>query len=201
MDPPPPPLRCRGFSRPRVAPACRAPRCLTAPSARGLLSFVSCSLSRAQVSPRTICEAGDRPSQLPPGLKASLERLQLDYVDVVFANRPDPNTPMEGRFPPKAPASWAGHSFSRTAGSEPEALMAATTGPCWAPRPVVRGDQAGGRRGPELSLSVVPPPYQLRPGTSRLRPGPCSGSTPDAHPVPGPLLGLELCGMFSPVSC
>uniref|UniRef100_A0A8C6PHA9 Voltage-gated potassium channel subunit beta-1 n=1 Tax=Nothobranchius furzeri TaxID=105023 RepID=A0A8C6PHA9_NOTFU len=29
------------------------------------------------------------------GLKASLERLQLDYVDVVFANRPDPNTPME----------------------------------------------------------------------------------------------------------
>lgn len=34
----------------------------------------------------------------PPsaGLKASLERLQLDYVDVVFANRPDPNTPMEG---------------------------------------------------------------------------------------------------------
>uniref|UniRef100_A0A8C9H5F2 Voltage-gated potassium channel subunit beta-2 n=1 Tax=Piliocolobus tephrosceles TaxID=591936 RepID=A0A8C9H5F2_9PRIM len=31
----------------------------------------------------------------PPGLKASLERLQLEYVDVVFANRPDPNTPME----------------------------------------------------------------------------------------------------------
>nr|XP_009669981.1 PREDICTED: voltage-gated potassium channel subunit beta-2 [Struthio camelus australis] len=31
------------------------------------------------------------------GLKASLERLQLEYVDVVFANRPDPNTPMEGR--------------------------------------------------------------------------------------------------------
>uniref|UniRef100_F6T160 Voltage-gated potassium channel subunit beta-2 n=1 Tax=Monodelphis domestica TaxID=13616 RepID=F6T160_MONDO len=30
------------------------------------------------------------------GLKASLERLQLEYVDVVFANRPDPNTPMEG---------------------------------------------------------------------------------------------------------
>uniref|UniRef100_A0A8D1TUV0 Voltage-gated potassium channel subunit beta-2 n=2 Tax=Sus scrofa TaxID=9823 RepID=A0A8D1TUV0_PIG len=29
-------------------------------------------------------------------LKASLERLQLEYVDVVFANRPDPNTPMEG---------------------------------------------------------------------------------------------------------
>ncbi|XP_014663407.1 PREDICTED: voltage-gated potassium channel subunit beta-2-like [Priapulus caudatus] len=29
------------------------------------------------------------------GLRASLERLQLEYVDVVFANRPDPYTPME----------------------------------------------------------------------------------------------------------
>uniref|UniRef100_A0A8C3V028 Voltage-gated potassium channel subunit beta-1 n=1 Tax=Catharus ustulatus TaxID=91951 RepID=A0A8C3V028_CATUS len=29
------------------------------------------------------------------GLKASLQRLQLEYVDVVFANRPDNNTPME----------------------------------------------------------------------------------------------------------
>ncbi|XP_012871623.1 PREDICTED: voltage-gated potassium channel subunit beta-1 isoform X1 [Dipodomys ordii] len=29
------------------------------------------------------------------GLKGSLQRLQLDYVDVVFANRPDGNTPME----------------------------------------------------------------------------------------------------------
>lgn len=38
------------------------------------------------------------PDLFPPGLKASLERLQLDYVDVVFANRPDPNTPMEGGF-------------------------------------------------------------------------------------------------------
>uniref|UniRef100_A0AAY4BMJ2 Voltage-gated potassium channel subunit beta-1 n=1 Tax=Denticeps clupeoides TaxID=299321 RepID=A0AAY4BMJ2_9TELE len=32
---------------------------------------------------------------LPSGLKGSLQRLQLDYVDVVFANRPDSNTPME----------------------------------------------------------------------------------------------------------
>ncbi|ROL52075.1 Voltage-gated potassium channel subunit beta-1 [Anabarilius grahami] len=31
------------------------------------------------------------------GLKSSLQRLQLEYVDVVFANRPDSNTPMEGR--------------------------------------------------------------------------------------------------------
>ncbi|XP_041420852.1 voltage-gated potassium channel subunit beta-1 isoform X1 [Xenopus laevis] len=29
------------------------------------------------------------------GLKASLQRMQLEYVDVVFANRPDNNTPME----------------------------------------------------------------------------------------------------------
>ncbi|XP_053173031.1 voltage-gated potassium channel subunit beta-2-like [Scomber japonicus] len=29
------------------------------------------------------------------GLRASLDRLQLEYVDVVFANRPDPNTPIE----------------------------------------------------------------------------------------------------------
>ncbi|XP_016419706.1 voltage-gated potassium channel subunit beta-2-like isoform X1 [Sinocyclocheilus rhinocerous] len=29
------------------------------------------------------------------GLRGSLQRLQLEYVDVVFANRPDSNTPME----------------------------------------------------------------------------------------------------------
>uniref|UniRef100_A0A667Z2Z3 Voltage-gated potassium channel subunit beta-1 n=1 Tax=Myripristis murdjan TaxID=586833 RepID=A0A667Z2Z3_9TELE len=29
------------------------------------------------------------------GLKGSLQRMQLEYVDVVFANRPDTNTPME----------------------------------------------------------------------------------------------------------
>lgn len=32
----------------------------------------------------------------PSGLKGSLQRMQLEYVDVVFANRPDSNTPMEG---------------------------------------------------------------------------------------------------------
>lgn len=53
--------------------------------------------------PRNVCEDGNSPSSLlPPGLKASLERLQLEYVDVVFANRPDPNTPMEGTFSPEA---------------------------------------------------------------------------------------------------
>lgn len=35
---------------------------------------------------------------LSAGLKGSLQRMQLEYVDVVFANRPDSNTPMEGRW-------------------------------------------------------------------------------------------------------
>jgi len=29
------------------------------------------------------------------GLNASLKRMGLDYVDLVFAHRPDPTTPME----------------------------------------------------------------------------------------------------------
>ena len=29
------------------------------------------------------------------GLKASLERMQLEYVDLVFCHRPDPRTPIE----------------------------------------------------------------------------------------------------------
>ncbi|KAJ1072230.1 hypothetical protein K5549_015965, partial [Capra hircus] len=33
------------------------------------------------------------------GLQGSLERLQLGYVDIVFANRSDPNSPMEGGLP------------------------------------------------------------------------------------------------------
>ncbi|XP_056673535.1 voltage-gated potassium channel subunit beta-3 isoform X3 [Monodelphis domestica] len=35
------------------------------------------------------------------GLWGSLERLQLGYVDIVFANRSDPNSPMEGENNPK----------------------------------------------------------------------------------------------------
>ena len=31
------------------------------------------------------------------GLRSSLERLQLDYVDIVFANKPDTSVPMEGK--------------------------------------------------------------------------------------------------------
>uniref|UniRef100_A0A8B9VDA7 NADP-dependent oxidoreductase domain-containing protein n=1 Tax=Anas zonorhyncha TaxID=75864 RepID=A0A8B9VDA7_9AVES len=45
---------------------------------------------------RAETERGLSRKHIIEGLKASLERLQLDYVDVVFANRPDPNTPMEG---------------------------------------------------------------------------------------------------------
>lgn len=33
------------------------------------------------------------------GLRGSLSRLQLDYVDIVFANRNDVNSPMEGQSP------------------------------------------------------------------------------------------------------
>ncbi|XP_064643295.1 voltage-gated potassium channel subunit beta-2-like isoform X2 [Lineus longissimus] len=36
------------------------------------------------------------------GLKSSLERLQLDYVDIVFANKPDPHTPTEAEKSPLA---------------------------------------------------------------------------------------------------
>lgn len=32
------------------------------------------------------------------GLRGSLSRLQLDYVDIVFANRNDVNSPMEGQL-------------------------------------------------------------------------------------------------------
>uniref|UniRef100_A0A2K5YMF0 Voltage-gated potassium channel subunit beta-2 n=1 Tax=Mandrillus leucophaeus TaxID=9568 RepID=A0A2K5YMF0_MANLE len=54
--------------------------------------------SRAWTGPGACGDAATAvtpPPGPPPGLKASLERLQLEYVDVVFANRPDPNTPME----------------------------------------------------------------------------------------------------------
>lgn len=34
--------------------------------------------------------------------------MQLEYVDVVFANRPDPNTPMEGKH-----ACWDAVPFTR----------------------------------------------------------------------------------------
>ncbi|XP_034411652.1 voltage-gated potassium channel subunit beta-1 isoform X2 [Cyclopterus lumpus] len=40
-------------------------------------------------------ERGLNRKHIIEGLKGSLQRMQLEYVDVVFANRPDSNTPME----------------------------------------------------------------------------------------------------------
>lgn len=47
--------------------------------------------------PRAETEKGLSRKHIIEGLKASLERLQLDYVDIVFANKPDSSVPMEGR--------------------------------------------------------------------------------------------------------
>uniref|UniRef100_A0A3P8XPF0 Voltage-gated potassium channel subunit beta-1 n=1 Tax=Esox lucius TaxID=8010 RepID=A0A3P8XPF0_ESOLU len=44
---------------------------------------------------RAETERGLSRKHIIEGLRASLDRLQLEYADVVFANRPDPNTPME----------------------------------------------------------------------------------------------------------
>uniref|UniRef100_A0A8D3DHV8 Voltage-gated potassium channel subunit beta-1 n=1 Tax=Scophthalmus maximus TaxID=52904 RepID=A0A8D3DHV8_SCOMX len=40
-------------------------------------------------------ERGLNRKHIIEGLRGSLQRMQLEYVDVVFANRPDSNTPME----------------------------------------------------------------------------------------------------------
>uniref|UniRef100_A0A3P8XTY1 Voltage-gated potassium channel subunit beta-1 n=1 Tax=Esox lucius TaxID=8010 RepID=A0A3P8XTY1_ESOLU len=44
---------------------------------------------------RAETERGLSRKHIIEGLKGSLQRMQLEYVDVVFANRPDNNTPME----------------------------------------------------------------------------------------------------------
>uniref|UniRef100_A0A8C4EU34 Voltage-gated potassium channel subunit beta-1 n=1 Tax=Dicentrarchus labrax TaxID=13489 RepID=A0A8C4EU34_DICLA len=44
---------------------------------------------------RAEMERGLSRKHIIEGLRASLQRLQLEYIDVVFANRPDPNTPIE----------------------------------------------------------------------------------------------------------
>ncbi|XP_029974430.1 voltage-gated potassium channel subunit beta-2-like [Salarias fasciatus] len=44
---------------------------------------------------RAEMERGLSRKHIIEGLRASLDRLQLEYVDVVFANRPDPSTPIE----------------------------------------------------------------------------------------------------------
>ena len=45
---------------------------------------------------RAETEKGLSRKHIIEGLKGSLERLQMEYVDIVFANKPDPHTPMEG---------------------------------------------------------------------------------------------------------
>ena len=51
---------------------------------------LSLSLRRAET------EKGLSRKHIIEGLRASLERLQLEYVDIVFANKPDSSVPMEG---------------------------------------------------------------------------------------------------------
>ncbi len=43
----------------------------------------------------TINSIGLSRKHLFEGLQASLERMQLEYVDLVFCHRPDPRTPIE----------------------------------------------------------------------------------------------------------
>lgn len=46
---------------------------------------------------RAETEKGLSRKHIIEGLRASLERLQLDYIDMVFANKPDTSVPMEGK--------------------------------------------------------------------------------------------------------
>lgn len=48
-------------------------------------------------SSRAETEKGLSRKHIIEGLKGSLDRLQMEYVDIVFANKPDPHTPMEGK--------------------------------------------------------------------------------------------------------
>lgn len=50
------------------------------------------------LQPHFVVVANTCAAPFPSGLKGSLQRMQLEYVDVVFANRPDSNTPMEGEL-------------------------------------------------------------------------------------------------------
>lgn len=46
---------------------------------------------------RAETEKGLSRKHIIEGLRASLDRLQLQYVDIVFANKPDSSVPMEGK--------------------------------------------------------------------------------------------------------
>ncbi|ETE56860.1 Voltage-gated potassium channel subunit beta-3, partial [Ophiophagus hannah] len=51
---------------------------------------------RVRVGGLAETERGLSRKHIIEGLKGSLQRLQLGYVDIVFANRMDANSPMEG---------------------------------------------------------------------------------------------------------
>ena len=55
-----------------------------------LISTLLFSFQRAET------EKGLSRKHIIEGVKASLERLELEYVDIVFACKPDAATPMEG---------------------------------------------------------------------------------------------------------
>lgn len=52
------------------------------------------SANASSISKAVNCQGLSR-KHIIEGLSASLERLQLDYVDIVYAHRPDRDTPME----------------------------------------------------------------------------------------------------------
>ena len=60
--------------------------------------------------------------KLYEGLRASLARLDLEYVDVVFCHRPDPTTPIEETV--RAPRH-SGHSACRQPSHRPDSHR------CW----------------------------------------------------------------------
>lgn len=80
----------RGLSRKHII---EGKPCVVTPD----LSVLTCSPADQHLPPSIHCfDLSSLFLSPPSGLKGSLQRMQLEYVDVVFANRPDSNTPMEG---------------------------------------------------------------------------------------------------------
>ncbi|XP_064439517.1 voltage-gated potassium channel subunit beta-3 isoform X1 [Mirounga angustirostris] len=84
------------------------------------------------------------------GLQGSLERLQLGYVDIVFANRSDPNSPMEGKSstPPRPSFKMAN---PQTLSRKPAPAREASQPPQWRLRSQVL-DREGGEGQIPISL-------------------------------------------------
>lgn len=74
----------RGSASASPGPLCHAGHC-----SRRHLGELSCEQPARVCLCVRVCLAG---------LRGSLSRLQLDYVDIVFANRSDINAPMEGQM-------------------------------------------------------------------------------------------------------